>query len=204
MNRIRALRVGRGMKQSDLAKQLNVHQNTISGWENGRAEPSFSCLQQLARIFGVSVDYILNLNTEIVKHRSEERSSITVPVLSNVAAGTPARAITDVEDYEDVDSAMAARGNFFALRVHGASMEPRMREGDIVIVRKQEDADTGDTAVVLVGNETATVKKIKKTGDGIQLIPTNPAYDPLYFTAADVARLPVRIIGKVVELRAKY
>lgn len=204
MNRIRALRVGRGMKQSDLAKQLNVHQNTISGWETGRAEPSFACLQQLARIFGVSVDYILNLDTESVKHRSEERSSITVPVLSNVAAGTPARAITNGEDYEDVDAAMAARGDFFALRIHGASMEPRMREGDIVIVRKQEDADTGDTAVVLVGNETATVKKIKKTGDGIQLIPTNPAYDPLYYTAADVARLPVRIIGKVVELRAKY
>lgn len=203
-NRIRDLRVGHGMKQCDLAKQLNVNQNTISGWETGRSEPSFACLQQLARIFGVSVDYILNLDTGSVKHRSEERSSITVPVLSNVAAGPPARAITDVEDYEDVDSAMAARGDFFALRVHGASMEPRMREGDIVIVRRQEDADTGDTAVVLVGNETATVKKIKKTGDGIQLIPTNPAYDPLYFTAADVARLPVRIIGKVVELRAKY
>ena len=110
----------------------------------------------------------------------------------------------DGKNYKEITPDENNSEEYFALRIHGASMEPRMREGDIVIVRKQEDADTGDTAVVLVGRETATVKKIKKTGDGIQLIPTNPAYDPLYYTAADVARLPVRIIGKVVELRAKY
>ena len=83
-------------------------------------------------------------------------------------------------------------------------MEPRIREGDVVIVRKQPDAETGDTAVVLVNGDSATVKKIKKMPDGIQLIPTNPAYDPMYYTAAEVETLPVRIIGRVVELRGKF
>lgn len=79
-----------------------------------------------------------------------------------------------------------------------------MQDGDVVIVRMQETADTGDTVVVLVNGNSATVKKIKYGPDGITLLPTNPSYDPMFFSAAEVEALPVRIIGKVVELRAKY
>ena len=79
-----------------------------------------------------------------------------------------------------------------------------MMEGDVVIVRKQDAAETGDTVVVLVNGDSATVKKIKIGPDGISLIPTNPAHDVQFYSAADVERLPVRVIGKVVELRAKY
>ena len=79
-----------------------------------------------------------------------------------------------------------------------------MREGDVVIVRKQEAAVTGDTVVVMVNGNSATVKKIKYGPDGITLIPTNPAHDVQFYSAADVERLPVRVIGRVVELRAKY
>ena len=79
-----------------------------------------------------------------------------------------------------------------------------MMEGDVVIVRQQETADTGDTVVVLVNGGEATVKKIKIGPAGITLLPTNPTYDPMYFTCEEVESLPVRIIGKVVELRAKF
>lgn len=79
-----------------------------------------------------------------------------------------------------------------------------MVEGDVVIVRKQEDAESGDTVVVLVNGDDATVKKLKKMSDGIMLIPNNPAFEPLYFSAKEINELPVRIIGKVVELRAKF
>lgn len=99
---------------------------------------------------------------------------------------------------------MASQGEYFGLRIKGASMEPRMRDGDIVIVRKQPNAETGDTVVVLVNGDSATVKKIKKGDDGITLVPTNAAYDPIYYTNSEIASLPVVIIGKVVELRAKY
>lgn len=127
-----------------------------------------------------------------------------IPVLGDVAAGIPIEAITDIVDYEEIDAAMAATGEFFGLRIKGASMEPRMREGDVVIVRKQDSAETGDTVVVLVNGDSATVKKIKYGPDGISLIPTNPSYDVQFYSAADVDRLPVRVIGRVVELRAKY
>lgn len=131
-------------------------------------------------------------------------TGIKIPVLGDVAAGIPIDAITDIVDYEEIDAATAATGDFFGLRIKGTSMEPRMREGDVVIVRKQEAAVTGDTVVVMVNGNSATVKKIKYGPDGITLIPTNPAHDVQFYSAADVERLPVRVIGRVVELRAKY
>ena len=127
-----------------------------------------------------------------------------IPVYAAVAAGIPIEAIEDIVDYEEIDAALAATGDFFGLRIKGDSMEPRMREGDVVIVRKQEDAETGDTAVVLVNGDSATVKRIKKEPGGISLIPNNPAYDTQYFSNAEIRDLPVRIIGKVVELRGKF
>lgn len=127
-----------------------------------------------------------------------------IPVYAAVAAGIPIEAIEDIVDYEEIDAALAATGDFFGLRIKGDSMEPRMREGDVVIVRKQEDADNGDIVIVLVNGNDATVKKLKKESSGITLIPFNPAHDTQHYSREDVAFLPVRIIGKVVELRAKF
>ena len=109
-----------------------------------------------------------------------------------------------VIDYEEIDEVTAAGGEYFGLRVKGASMEPRIKEGDVVIVRKQDDADTGDTAIVMVNGNEATIKRIKKESSGISLIPNNPAYDAVFYSNADIEQLPVTIIGKVVELRAKF
>lgn len=144
---------------------------------------------------------IMAMNHTLSLPRNE---GVRVPVLGDVAAGIPIEAITDIVDYEEIDAAMAATGEFFGLRIKGSSMEPRMREGDVVIVRKQDTAETGDTVVALVNGSSATVKRIKYGPDGISLIPTNPVYDVQFFSAADVERLPVRVIGRVVELRAKY
>ena len=83
-------------------------------------------------------------------------------------------------------------------------MEPKMSIGDVVIVRRQEDVDDGDVAVVIVNGNEATVKKIKKESGGIRLIPLNPAFDSQFFSIEDISTLPVRILGKVVELRAKF
>ena len=99
---------------------------------------------------------------------------------------------------------MAQQGDFFALQIKGSSMEPKFSEGDVVVVRKQEDVDNGDIAIVLVNGNEATVKKIKKFENGINLIPTNPEYDVLTYSTEEIENLPVRIIGKVVELRAKF
>ena len=82
-------------------------------------------------------------------------------------------------------------------------MEPYLLDGDVVIVRQQEDVDSGDTAVVLIGGEDATVKKLVKHDNGIALVASNPKYAPLFFSAQEVQSIPVHILGKVVELRRK-
>lgn len=199
MNRIKELRTGLGIKQADLAKALKVSQATMSGYETGKYEPDLKTLKAIADYFAVSVDFVLGGNPMPAAIKG-----IRVPVYAAVAAGIPIEAIEDIVDYEEIDAALAATGDFFGLRIKGDSMEPRMREGDVVIVRKQDDADTGDIAIILVNGNEATVKKIKKEPSGISLIPNNPAHDIQYYSAADIASLPVRIIGKVVELRAKF
>lgn len=200
MNRIKALRGEHEMKQSDLANRLHVGQNTVSNWETGRTEPDSAILQQMSLIFDVSIDYILGHST---LRKSESTRSVSVPVLGEVAAGLPMMAEENIVDYEEIDPAMAATGELFGLRIKGSSMEPRIKEGDVVIVRKQEDVDTGDTAVVLVNGDSATVKRIKKETNGITLVPNNTAFSPIYYSNDDIERLPVKIIGKVLELRGK-
>ena len=83
-------------------------------------------------------------------------------------------------------------------------MEPKMSEGDVVIVRLQDDCNSGDIAVVLVNGGEATCKKIKKMPEGIMLISTNPNYEPMFYSNKQIEELPVRLIGKVVELRSKF
>ena len=198
MNNLKAARKAKGLTQTEVANAIGLTQNGYSYWENGKAKIDRDQIIKLAALFEVSVDYLLG-NTE-----TPTSNGTRIPVLGDVAAGIPIEAITDIVDYEEIDAAMAKSGEFFGLRIKGDSMEPRMREGDVVIVRQQDTAETGDTVVVLVNGNSATVKKIKYGPDGITLLPTNPAHDPLFYSAAEVEQLPVRVIGRVVELRAKY
>lgn len=199
--RLKELRINRGFLQKDLSEILGVDRTTYSKYESGASEPNHEMLVKLAQVFDVSTDYLLGRDITEIPHSSK---GILIPVLGDVAAGIPIEAVTDIVDYEEIDEALSRTGDFFGLRIKGSSMEPRMREGDVVIVRKQDTADSGDTVVVLVNGDSATVKKIKIGSDGIMLISSNPSYDPMFYSTADVEQLPVRVIGRVVELRAKF
>ena len=201
MEQLKVLRKRDRMTQAEVAAKLGVDRSTYAKYETGQSEPNFETVQALAAMFGVSADFLISGTSAGIR----SPGGISIPVLGDVAAGIPIEAIENVVDYEEIDAALAATGEFFGLRIKGASMEPRIREGDVVIVRKQEDADTGDTAVVLVNGDSATVKRIKKEPDGgLWLLPNNPAYDPQHFSPSEVAEKPVHIIGKVVELRGKF
>lgn len=194
MVNLKAARKAAGLTQQEVADYIGLSQPQYSAWENGKSKIDHVSLEKLAKLFGCTTDSLL----------IKSPKGVRIPVLGDVAAGIPIEAITDIIDYEEIDEAMAASGEHFGLRIKGASMEPRMLEGDVVIVRKQESAETGDTVVVLVNGDSATVKKIKYGPDGITLIPNNPSYDIQYYSADEVELLPVRIIGKVVELRGKF
>ena len=133
-----------------------------------------------------------------------KKRGISIPVLGYVRAGIPIEAVEDVLDYEEISAEMASQGEYFALSIKGNSMEPRITEGDVVIVRKQNIVENGELAVVLVNGNDATVKKFYMNDNGVTLISTNPSYEPFYYSKDDVDSLPVQVIGKVVELRAKF
>ena len=198
MSRLKAARRAKHMTQADVAEYIGLTQGAYSNWERGETKIDSLQLSRLAELFGVSVDYLLG-KTDV-----PSSSDIRVPVLGRVAAGIPIDAIEDVIDWEEISTAAAGDGEYFGLQIKGHSMEPKISDGDVVIVRRQPDVDSGDIAVVLVNGDDATVKRIKKSPQGVTLIPSNPAYDPMYYTNAEIESLPVQILGRVVELRAKF
>lgn len=200
MNRIKELRLSKAIKQVDFAKMLGVSQATVSGWESEKYQPDRDALIKMASYFDVSVDYLIG-NSPVKK---EKKKGVQVPVLGDVRAGYPMEAVENIIDYEEIDEETARRGEFFALRIKGDSMEPKFSEGDVVIVRKQQTADSGDIVVALVNGDSATIKKLKRHQNGITLMPTNPTYEPMYYSNEEIMELPVNILGKVVELRAKF
>ncbi len=208
--RLQELRKARGYSQQDVASLIGVGRTTYLKYENGDNRPTRK-LNELARLFNVSTDYLLGLTdtpteslTQPLSQSLSKERGVRIPVLGRVVAGIPIEAIEEVIDWEEIPQKMAATGKFFALRVCGHSMEPTILEGDVVIVRQQEDVDSGDIAIVLVNGDEATVKRVKKQKDGITLIATNTSvYEPHFYSNQEIHDLPVRVVGKVEELRRK-
>lgn len=184
-----------------LSKQIGVSQSTLSDWKRGVSTPKQDKLQKIANYFGVSVEYLM-VGEDVTKDKIEQMTQI--PVLGVVRAGIPITAVENILDYEEISYEMARTGEYFALSVRGDSMEPKLSEGDVVIVKRQPDVESGDIAVVLVNGDDATIKKVTKHDNGgISLIALNPAYSPFYFTDEEINTLPVTILGRAVEYRGK-
>lgn len=155
-------------------------------------------LTEIANYLEVPLDLLLGNETSV------DDDVYRVPVLGRVAAGLPLYATQDIIDWEELPKAWKLKGDYFGLVIKGTSMEPRMCEGDVVIIRKQETCENGQIAIVLVNGDEATCKRVVFQDNGITLISTNPMFPPQFYTAAQVRTLPVQIIGVVVELRAKF
>lgn len=188
-----------GKDQIDLVKDLGFNKSTVSTWCRGVKVPRMGTIQILANYFNVDISDLVDEKDEIYNSKS-----VKIPVLGTVVAGIPLEAVEDIIDYEEISVEMARQGEYFALQVKGDSMEPKISAGDVVIVRKQEDVDSGDLAIILVNGNEATIKKVMKFNGGINLVPNNPAYEVMTYTNEQIESLPVNILGKVVELRAKF
>ena len=192
---LKLLRNQKHLSQAQLAKEIGVSSSTIAMWESGEREPkNYETLEIIADFFNVNMELLLTGTIAPTR----------IPVLGKVVAGIPLGAIEDIIDYEEIPHSMAKSGDYFALQIKGDSMEPRIKEGDVVIVRKQPDVESGEVVIVLVNGDEATIKKVQKFNGGINLVPSNPAYEVKTYSNDDIESLPVSIIGKVVELRAKF
>ena len=165
-------------------------------------------IQMLADYFGIEKTDLIEEPSKITWSDNlapavlPKGKAVRIPVLGNVAAGVPIEAIEDILDWEEIPESMAAHGEFFGLKIKGDSMEPRIKNDDVVIVRQQPDAESGEVVIATVNGDSATCKRLKKYGDGIGLISNNPAYPPMFFSSEEVMDLPVTILGKVKIGRA--
>lgn len=192
----------RGITQAVLAYKIGCSPSYISNYLSGRYAPNKPRIKEMARALNVSEAWLGGLSTD--EPSKESYQPVQVPVVGYVAAGVPISAIQEVLDYEELSPETVRDGaEYFGLKIKGASMEPRIYDGDVVIVRKQEDVESGQIAIVCVNGDEATCKKIMKQESGILLQPLNPTYEAIFYTNEQITTLPITIIGRVIELRGK-
>ena len=203
-----------GKTQADVARGLNIPKTTVANWYHGVRYPRPDAMQRLADFFGIRMEELISDNFDPATYMGENYmlgktfdniypiEVQKIPMLGTIACGEPIYADEDRESYVLCGTEIKAD---FCLRCKGDSMEPRMHEGDVVIVKQQSTVDSGQIAIVLVNGDEATVKKVRFRDNGIELIAFNSyVYEPHFYSAEDIQQLPVEIIGRVVELRAKF
>lgn len=203
--KIKFLREQLNLTLEQVGNIVGVGKSTVRKWETGEiANMRRDKIAALAKALHTTPAYLMDWKEETDQNEHLVKG-IQIPILGYVRAGYPIYAEENIIDYEEISNAMAAKGEFFGLRICGISMEPRMFEGDIVIVRKQPDIESGEIAVVLVNGSDGTVKKVIKSDNGIMLVPLNSNcdYEPHFYSNEEIQTLPVTIAGKVVEVRGK-
>jgi repressor LexA len=200
MNKIRFLRLQKALKQEDLAKIIHVSQSSLSGYENEKYEPDKKTLRRLASYFGVSIDYLLGMDS-VCLH--EGNVSVKIPVYSMLRSEPLTGPCGSVLFFLDFEPHWKESGEYFGIQVHGDLMEPRMFDGDIAIARRQNTVADGEIAVVQVAHQNAEILRVAGCGNGVTLIPYNPKCKVLFYSETEIAELPVKILGKVVEFHGK-
>lgn len=191
-----------GKQQKEVAKDLGISPTTFNTWCVGKIMPRMGKVQKIADYFGIGKSDLVDDKSALAN--KPRRKGVVINVYGKVAAGIPIEAIEDIIDTEEISEDMARTGEFFALQIHGDSMEPKFSEGDVVIIRRQEDAESGDIVIATVNGTDATCKRLRKYRDGIELVSSNPNYQPMFYSNEEIESKPVKILGKVVELRAKF
>lgn len=200
---LKYLRSKNGMEQIDLAHRLGrKSSSSISEWEKGRYTPKMGVLHEIAKIFNVSIDDLMEKDLST----PEENSCINadqVPVLAEISAGTPLYAEQNLLGYSYIPSFLNRAGKeLFYLKVSGDSMDREFKEGDLVLVEKDSTIENGQIGVVLVNGCQATVKRVKYDTEKVYLIPesTNNSHLPQVYTADD----EISFIGRVISSQKFY
>ena len=187
------------MTQLELSQKLGVGTTSVSNWCNGLKSPRMDKIDAMCTLFNCTRSDLM----EEPKSFINKKHGVTINVLGRVAAGLPIEAVENIIDTEEIPEELARTGEFFGLQIHGDSMEPRMYEGDVVIVRKQDDAESGDIVIAMVNGNDATCKRLTKYANGITLSSLNAKYEPMIYSNDEILEKPVKILGKVIELRGK-
>ena len=186
----------RGLNQTDMARDLNLPETTVSNWMKASTYPRPDKIQLMADYFNIRRS---ELTEEQPTNLNEIQPNFAkIPILGIIACGEPILAEQNVEGYMYEFSELLPAGNIFALVAKGDSMEPTIPNGSKVLIREQSEVEYGEIAAVLVNGDTeATLKRVKKQGDTILLMPDNPKHEPYIVDQNN----PAKIIGKAISFK---
>ena len=191
-----------------VSKATGIAAATFTDWKNGRSAPKLDKIKLIADYFDVSLEYMLTgeqdalVNVESTDNKSPFERGSRIAIIGEIRAGSPIITNESVEGYEyaEVDDAE----EYFYLRVQGNSMKNiGMVEGSLVLFHKQQYAEDGDIVACLVGGDSATVKRFRRSKKNIFLMPENDEYTPIKLTTDDFESGEARILGVACEIKIK-
>lgn len=221
MLRLKKLREAKGLSQAELAKIIGISASSIGMYEQGRRTPEVETLKKIANYFNVPTDYLIFSTENTIPSDLKQNPlyashfDITnlsnyigpvvenkkIPIIGSVKCGPNGLAFEYLEGYVLIDDSFT--GNIVAFRCKGNSMSGiGINEGDIAIVRQQEDVENGELAIVIVNGDEGTLKRVRKFDGGIALEAANPEYESRIFTGDSLET--VKIMGKVLEIRRRF
>jgi len=186
---IKRLRKEKGLEQKDVASALDVSTSIVSDWEKGNKMPRGGAIQKIADFFEV-------LQSELFIERGIQhityKEMINIPIVGKISCGNGTIAYEEIEGYEATPKEWIGSGEHFYLRAKGDSMiGARIQDGDLLLIRRQDEVESGEIAAVMIGDE-AFLKRVHHNGDQLVLKSENPEY-PLIFVPPTEAK----IIGKL-------
>ena len=206
-DRLREARKAKRYSQTEVSRMLGVTQQAVGKWETGRSTPDPQTVARLAEILDTTADALLGLQQAPATAPAVGRNAFSryteslVPVVGTVRAGYGALAFE--EDYGKEYASVKDPQNYFYLVVKGDSMEPRISDGDLALVHRQNPLENGDLGVLVYGSDgEGTLKKYIQRGNSVILHPFNPDYEELVIKGEELDHL--YIAGKVVETKAKW
>lgn len=191
--RIKGLMKEKGISQNQLARLAQISQSGLSSIINGASSPKENTMKAIAGALGCTMADLMGESPGLPSNLLQMIRG-AVPLVGEIACGTPILAQENIEGSVDLPEGVRAD---FALRCKGSSMEPLFRDGDLVLIRQQDDADDGKIAAVLIGSE-ATLKRIHRIPGGLMLLPENTAeFAPQIYQGEEAAA--IRILGVAVS-----
>lgn len=188
------LRQKRKMSVSELARKVGMSKSAISMYLNGKRQFPLNHAHKFAKAVGTTTDDLLGIDMSGV---TTVTRLVKIPLLGAIACGDPILAEENIERYMSEPAEYLPTGKLFYLQAKGKSMEPTIKDGSLVLIRQQPDVEDGEIAAVLFTEDNeATLKRIKRAGRTVILMPDNRDFEAIVATDDN----PMRILGKAVRV----
>lgn len=190
--------------RNEMCEALGVKYTTFADWVNAKTYPRMERIEQIAEYFGVGKSALLEEQLPDGAIPYQKRPTLPIPIVGAVSCGMPLLAEDNIEGYIDTPAQDITTGEtYFWLRAKGDSMmNVGIHEGDLLLIRQQNDVDSGDIAVVAIHEDDATLKRVIKKENALILQPENPAYETKIFVGKEMSDVHIR--GRLMKLEKRF